>query len=1024
MSSTLAAFLLALSSSAFQPPDPLSEHIASTPPRTPEEERKLLHLPPGFEIQLVAAEPDIHKPLNIAFDDRGRLWVTDTVEYPFPAFGLRRPRDTIKVLEDFGPDGRARKITTFADGLNIPIGILPLPASGKQTVLAFNIPNIWQFRDTKGTGRADQREVLIGAVGQRDTHGMTNAFVLGLDDWVYACHGFANHSIIQGRDGQSITMESGNTYRFRPDGSHVEHVTFGQVNPFGLCFDPRGYLYSADCHSRPLYQLIREAYYPSFGKPHDGLGFGPEMVNHDHGSTAIAGITWYAADQFPPEYHGTMFVGNVVTNRINHDKLEWHGSSPRGIEQPDFLRSDDRWFRPVDIKIGPDGALYVADFYNRIIGHYEVPLDHPGRDRERGRIWRISYHGNPQATPAPRSDWSEATSAELVDDLGHPNITVRMLATHQLIARGAEAARAVRELLIGKAAPTATQWAHGLWVLEHAGKLNSSDLDAAIKHADPLVRIHAQRILAERSEWAGNVRDKVLAALRDGDPHVRRAAVEALGRHPQAANVRPLLDVRHTVSIDDTHLLHTVRIALRDQLIPAATWPALAREKWDERDRRAIADVSLGVPTPESADYLLHYLRKYTEPRERLGDMVHHIARYGSPATVTGGFELLRGHQPNDLGLAAELFRAFDHGTQERGGKLDPAVRSWGVSLVDRLLGQQAPAMVQAGIDLAASLRLTTIGDRLAAIAGSRSAEEGSRRAAINALLVFDNVRNAAVVGRVLADPAAPLAVREHAVAKLAEANQPATREQLLQALPTVPARVQNTIAAGLAGSREGAEKLLEAVAAGKASARLLQERAVAVRLELAHLPNLKERLEKLTVGLPRPDERIQATIDRKRSSFLAAKTEIAAGKRVFTQHCALCHQIGGEGARIGPQLDGIGIRGLDRLLEDILDPNRNVDQAFRTTTLELNKGQVISGLLLREEGAILVLADSQGKEVRVAKSSVAERFTSQVSPMPADLVEKVPEADLNNLLAYLLAQRPKPDAVSPSKERGGKGAP
>ncbi len=196
-----------------QKPAPV-ENVSTLPHRTPAEELKALHVPPGFEVQLVAAEPDIQKPLNIAFDDLGRLWVTDTVEYPFPKPPGTPGRDTVKVLSNFGPDGRARKVETFADGLNIPIGLLPYPSG--RAVLVHNIPNIYLMTDTDGDGRADRREVLYGVIGHRDTHGMTNAFSWGFDGWVYACHGFANESRVQGKDHRPIEMQSGNTYRMRP----------------------------------------------------------------------------------------------------------------------------------------------------------------------------------------------------------------------------------------------------------------------------------------------------------------------------------------------------------------------------------------------------------------------------------------------------------------------------------------------------------------------------------------------------------------------------------------------------------------------------------------------------------------------------------------------------------------------------------------------------------------------------------------------------------------------------------------
>src|SRR5262249_50842028 len=154
------------------------------------------------------------------------------------------------------------------------------------------------------------------------------------------------------------------------------------------------------------------------------------------------------------------------------------------------------------------------------------------------------------------------------------------------------------------------------------------------------------------------------------------------------------------------------------------------------------------------------------------------------------------------------------------------------------------------------------------------------------------------------------------------------------------------------------------------------------VRLRQAKIPGLRERLAKLTRGLPPADERLQRLIDQRRAAFRKAKTDVALGEKVFTKNCASCHQIANRGTRIGPQLDGVGVRGLDRLLEDILDPNRNVDQAFRATTLTLTNGQQVVGLLLREEGAVLVMADAQGKEVRVARNDVDQKRISPLSPM------------------------------------------
>ena len=216
------------------------------------------------------------------------------------------------------------------------------------------------------------------------------------------------------------------------------------------------------------------------------------------------------------------------------------------------------------------------------------------------------------------------------------------------------------------------------------------------------------------------------------------------------------------------------------------------------------------------------------------------------------------------------------------------------------------------------------------------------------------------------------------------------------------------TIALAVAPNPVGAKHLLDAVAAGKASARLLQERAVQARLNESRLPMAAERVAELTKGLPSAEQKMLELMNQRRFGFGKAKPDLKLGAAVFKTHCANCHQLGGEGSKIGPQLDGVGVRGLDRLLEDILDPSRNVDQAMRTTVLNLKDGKSVSGLLIREEGEVFVLADAQGKDVRVTKNDVDDRRTSLLSPMPANLADAIKETDFYHLLAFLLEQRPK----------------
>ncbi|MFM7159520.1 MAG: c-type cytochrome, partial [Planctomycetaceae bacterium] len=227
--------------------------------------------------------------------------------------------------------------------------------------------------------------------------------------------------------------------------------------------------------------------------------------------------------------------------------------------------------------------------------------------------------------------------------------------------------------------------------------------------------------------------------------------------------------------------------------------------------------------------------------------------------------------------------------------------------------------------------------------------------------------------------------------------------------LPEVPDPVGVSIARALASGAEGANSLMTALERGQASTRLVQDIIVAERLKGQNHAQISSRLERLMADLPAEDDRVRQLLATRRDAFGKANTDAVMGRQVFSKICANCHRAEGQGAKVGPDLDGIGIRGLERLLEDVLLPSRNVDQAFRSTVIELKSGKTVSGLLAREEGTRLILIDEQGREYAVESSEIAERRILRVSPMPANIAEQLPEGDFLHLVKYLLSLRTQP---------------
>lgn len=982
--------------------DIYAEHVRTSEFQTPEQERLSFVLPPGFEVTLFASEPAITKPINMAFDEKGRLWVTQSSEYPIAA-GDGGGKDRITILEDTNGDGRADKIQDFADDLNIPIGIVPI----KGGAIAYSIPYVYKFLDTDGDDVADQREILLGEFEHKDTHGMVNNLFRGFDGWIHASHGFSNISTVAGKDGDSIRMVSGNTFRFRMDGSRVEKTTDGRINPFGSDYDEMGYHYSADCHTLPIFQLIWGGNYSQWGKKEPNMGFAPTMMDYGLKSTALSGLVYYTDDQFPEEYRNSFYSGDVVTCRISRNTMEFNGSTPNAIRQEDFLVSKDPWFRPVDIKIGPDGAMYVADFYNRIIGHYEVPLDHPGRDRVSGRIWKITYKGNQRAI----TNWSKASTEELISGMGNPILQLRMAATDELVDRLGKSAVPQLLLLVKDSKTDHLHFIQGIWALYRLEALPEDILGSAIKHQDSRVRVHAYKLMANYQKITDRQLEWALEDLSDNDPHVQRAAAEMLNRHPHPKSYKKLVTLHSKVPSYDTHLAYTVLMALSNHLQKKEILQMAMKEAWNEKEGGLVALVVSDLTLPEAGEFLLSFVERHELSDEKSIAYTESIARSISTDKLEGLFQWIKRTLEAKPDEAYRWAIASDQGFTQRGIKPPPTFSTWYQGLAGQILRDFSNPKIWTDGDkqrliyanaIASKYKLTTLSPSIINLVSNKKGDEEVRSAAAMALMQINPVAGSGIIADGIIDGEEEIGIRRKFANALGTWDDNRGRKLLGEALRNSPTELQETISAVLVKSPQGKSQLMTLIKNGYAPARLLKVRSVEEPLLANISAGQLAEYEALTANLiPISEEREKLIADRL-SEFDPNQTLVDGGQ-IYEANCSMCHQINNKGGLIGPQLDGVGNWGKTALATKILDPNRNISENFRTYTISLKNGQTVSGLFRREEGQTVVLANQTGEEFTVSRLDIKEMVPSKYTLMPDDFHTTLSKEEFDGLLVYLL---------------------
>jgi putative heme-binding domain-containing protein len=983
--------------------DKFADNIRKTDFQSPEDERKSFKLPEGFEVTLFASEPDISKPINMEFDEKGRLWVTSTIEYPKPA-APGRGRDRITILEDTDGDGKADKFTHFIDSLNIPIGITPV----KNGAIAYSIPNVYKFIDKDGDGKADETTKLVGPFEFVDTHGMVNNLIRSYDGWVHACHGYANHSIVAGKDGDSIDMNSGNTFRFREDGSRVEATTYGRINPFGYAYDEWGYLYSLDCHTKPIYQLIHGAQYPSQGGKEPTFGWAPIMMSYEFGSTANSGLVYYTGTQFPDTYKNNFYSGNVVTSRINRNTMRLDGSSPISKREEDFLISDDPWFRPVDLKTGPDGSIYVADFYNRIIGHYEVPKDHPGRDKTSGRIWKITYTGNKQS--GKPKDWSKATLDELIKALNYPQLNIRMILSNYIVDNYPDKAIAPVKQLMESGNADSKSFIQALWILYRLKALPDNLIEKALTHNDPMVQVHGLRVLGELKTITSKQHELALNALNNNNPQVQRMAIEVLGKFPQYSSLEPLLSIYNKTGEGDTHLKYTSLLSIRDHLKNAAIMKQVAAQKWNDAQIALIIKVIPEVPSKEAAYYALNYMQTHALKGKQLEDNLKYISRYASAADLDKLIAVTRKNVTTNSDEDYKLYASIREGVLQKGIPVSAALKKWGTDIAGAILQNPKDSsyrLVQAS-KIAADLKLSELEPSLVKILSNKSLDDKSRITAAETLFSLSPQKNEAAISKVFRDASDSEELRAMLSMTLGQTNLPRIFNMFDSAIKTAPRKVQVNIATVFANTSEGIDHLLAGLKRANVPVDVLEELPVKDRLNANMKSTQRTELNKLTAGKLGAENR-KEIIAARLGSFDPNSVTVEQGKEIFTKNCTMCHRIGNNpGGQIGPQLSGIGTWGPNALAEKILDPNSNISDAFRTYNVTLNDGKTLSGLFRRNEGAVEIFADFSGQEFSVPKANIKEKVASKYTLMPDNFRNVIAKKDFDALLKYLLSQKEK----------------
>jgi putative membrane-bound dehydrogenase-like protein len=954
----------------------------------PEAAARRMSVAEGLEVRLVAAEPMVRQPVAIEFDDRGRLWVIQYLQYPNPA-GLNRvavdrysrtaydripeppPRgpkgaDRITILEDADGDGRADGSCDFVAGLNLASGL----AFGSGGVFVLQAPYLLFYPDRDRDDRPDgDPEVLLTGFGMEDAHSVANSLTWGPDGWLYGLQGSTVTARVRG-----IEFQQG-VWRYHPRTRRFELFCEGGGNMWGLDFDRRGRLFaSTNVGGFVMLHGVQGGYYwKSFGKHgplHNPYTFGYfDHVRHEGvsgGHVAVGGL-FYEADALPPAWRGRYIAADLLDHSIHGHEVAPLGSTVRARQVGNLLRANDTWFAPSDLTLGPDGALYVADWHDRRTAHPDPDADW---DRTNGRIFAITARGAKPDTPRDR-DLSTRTDDQLVALLDHPNAWYRRKARRLLADRRAKGvADGLRRTALERRGAAALE---ALWAWYGCAGFDENTIERLLEHPDADVRAWSVRLAGDEPRVSARLAAR-LVEVAGTEPNVTvRAQLAGTARRLEPG---PGIDVAYRLLTrdrdgDDPHL-------------PLLLWWAVERHAIAGRERT---------------------IALFTAPDAWRSGMIRStihgrlVRRYALEAGAEGEEACARllDSAPTDEARRPLL------------AALDGAMRGRGTVAV-------APGLTRAVIARADRNPRDATLTRLAARFGSRPALERARAAAADrrspetdrlAMLdllgeLKDRASLGVLLGLATREDSASSTVASAALGALGRFEDESIASALLAAYPRQGDAWRARARDLLLSRSSWARSYLSAVDRGALPAKemALDQLGRFASLRAPDLAALVRKHWGVTRGATR-EERL-AEVRRLNNDLRAAPGDPTRGRRVFLERCAACHRLHGEGEAIGPDLTHANRQDRDFLLVSLVDPSGVVRKEFQASIVATRDGRVLSGLIVEQTPEVIVLRDARGQRTSVATAEVQEIKESDVSLMPESLYKELSPEQLRDLFSFL----------------------